>query len=132
MAWGPKFPKFTGRPGQSKTIGKMGDLQPRFSSNLSTEKSGNNKNFPKFPNLIWRTPPGHQTFGDLPRVPLGPKFPKSIGRRRPPKPPRPKVTIGKLGGFSAQIFPRALPKEFWQQRQCWLENPQSSLWWGEL
>ena len=73
-------------------------------------------------------PPGHQKFGDLPRVPLGPKFPKSIGRRRPPKPPRPKVTIGQLGGFSAQIFPRALPKDFWQQRKCWLESPQSSLW----
>ena len=74
------------------------------------------------------SPPGQQKFGDLPRVPLGPKFPKSIGRRRPPKPPRPKVTIGQLGGFAAQIFPKALPKDFWQQRKCWLESPQSSLW----
>ena len=39
-----------------------------------------------------------------------------------------KVTIGQLGGFSAQIFARALPKDFWQQRKCWLESPQSSLW----
>ena len=38
----------------------------------------------------------------LVRAPLGPKFPKSIGRRRPP---RPKVTIGKLGGVFSPDFP---------------------------
>ena len=42
----------------------------------------------------------------------GPKFPKSIERRRPPNPPRPpKVSIGKLGCFPP-IFLRALPNSF--------------------
>ena len=63
--------------------------------------------------------PGHQKFGDLVRVPLGPKFPKSIGRRRPP---RPKVTIGKLGVVFSPDFP---PKKFWQQ--SWLKTPMSPI-----
>ena len=47
---------------------------------------------------------------------------KSIGRRRPPKPRKLKVTTRKKGGFTAQIFPWAPPKEFWTTK-CWLENP---------
>ena len=30
--------------------------------------------------------------------------------------------------FTTQIFPRALPKEFWTAKKCRLENPRSSLW----
>ena len=74
------------------------------------------------PKIYGEAAPGPPKIWWLARVPLGPKFPISIGRRRPPKPPRPKVTIGKLGGGSSQIFPRALPKEFWQQRKCWLSG----------
>ena len=47
---------------------------------------------------------------------------KSIGRRRPPKARKLKVTTRKKGGFTARIFPWAPPKEFWTTK-CWLENP---------
>ena len=149
---GPKFPKFIARPCQNRENG--GSSAQIFPKPLHNEvwKKTNVSFFPqglwgefwgkivwrppfslwfhlvgtKFPNFIWMTPPpGHQKFGDLLRGPLGPNF----GRRGPP---RPKVTIGKLGGFSAQIFPRALPKESWQQRKCWLESPQPPCGGGAL
>ena len=135
-------------PGQRKTTGKIGGLQPRFSPKLSTRNFGERKKSPFFPMVfgvssgeIWVQNP-HFAYGFLwpgwfgaqiywgssspPRPPKnlatlplgifrflgGPKFPKSIERRRPPNPPRPpKVSIGKLGCFQP-IFLRALPNSF--------------------
>ena len=116
-----KFPSFF-----PKIFGESSGVKSWLKTPIFPMVSFGGDQVPKF--YLDDLPPRPSKFGDLVRVPLGPKFPKSIGRRRPP---RPKVTIGKLGGGGC-FSPDFPPKKFWQQRKCWLENPQSSLWWGEL
>ena len=145
VAWplgAPKSPKLL--QCQAK-IGKMGDLQPRFSPNLSTTKFGKKTKVSFFPQGLWgefwgkilvetpifpmvsfrgdqvpkfyldAPPPGHQKFGDLVRVTLGPKFPKSIGRRRPPKPQ------GNWRVFRPD-FPQSSPKNFGKNESAGLKT----------
>ena len=78
----------------------------------------------KIHKIHWEAP---QAIKNLATLPLGIFSVKIHWQGRPSKPPRLKLTTGKMGGFAAQIFSRALPKEFWTTK-CWLENPQSSLW----
>ena len=91
-----------------------------------------------------KNPPCPQWF-PLAWVAWGPKFPKFIGRT----PSQTKKNLGifrvkihweevatqatqtkgnhrEKGGVYSPDFPRAPPKEVWAT--CWLENPQSSLW----
>ena len=81
---------------------------------------------PTFPKFIRRTPlQTTQNLATLPfefSGPLWDEIPKSIGRRRPPKPPRPKVTIGKLEGF----WPRFSPELSQWFPLAWVAGAQNS------
>ena len=106
-------------PAQRKTIGKNGVIGPVF-SRISFQVSQGlwgelwGKITPPF--SLWfplaKIPKIHredpsQTTKNLATCPWEFSGSKSIGRRRPPKPPRLQVTTGKRGGFTAQISPES-------------------------
>ena len=71
----------------------------------------------QIPEIYWedpRTPP--KNFATLPlaifKVFRQNQTSQFIGKRRPPKPPRPKVTIGQLGGFQPSFSPHLSPRNF--------------------
>ena len=54
VAWGPKLPKYIGRPGQRKTIGKMGSSAQIFPKSLYRWFWRENNFHPFFPQGLWR------------------------------------------------------------------------------
>ena len=162
MAGGPKFPKFIGRPGQRKTIGKKGgssaQIVPKSSPQGILERT---KKFPCFcPQGLWgelwekiwvenphfpygflwpgwsgaqnyqiirRTAP--QTTKNLATLPFGifrvfsedQNSPNRLGGSGHPSHPA-KGNHRETGGFSALIFPGALPNNY----LAWLAGAQNS------
>ena len=138
VAWGPNFPKFIGRPGQRRTMGKMGIFSPDFPQSflqviLFLVVWGGGVLPINFGNFGPKPPRPKETIGSGVFL-FSPKFPaehfgENLGWRPSifpkaffwaglpinlgnfgPRPPRPKETIG-----------RALGK-------IWAKNPPVSLW----
>ena len=54
--------------------------------------------------------------------------PQKNGRRRPPKPPKPKVTTGNMGGYSPD-FPQSSPQGILDNKKCRADNPNLPCVW---
>ena len=124
LGWpGPKFPKFIGRPGQRKTIVKTGGSSAQiFPKALHTESW-------REQNILLFSPP--KVFGESSeeksglKTPIFPMVSFGLGGLGPKIPRQAKGNHRETGVFSPD-FPQSSPQQILEK--CWLENPQSSLW----